>query len=559
MRILLNYYVTLHSTINSELKTTMMACSLFHKLDGSQPDDRTLNYPFHYVPDALTMAAVGELQSHLPASPAEGKMWGVLVVDNHGQLGFLNAFSGQIDDRTLHSIDEEWRGCPPVYDYLQPDGYFKTHEAVISDINKRISELSDSAEYHCKVAEYEDLRREADDEISHRREVMSEAKARRDARRREGVLSADEAKAMERESQFLKAEVHRAKVLYRDKLAAMAKDVENYSREIAALKRRRSLLSDHLQAWLFGKFILLNGRGERKAMPDIFRDYGTVCPSGAGECCEPKLLQYAYLHGMRPLRMASFWWGPAPGGELRRNGHFYPACGGRCKPILSWMLQGVDVAGNPLTARTVHKLRIIYDDSYLTVVDKPAGLLSVPGKDDAESVVSILAKRWDGTEPLVVHRLDMATSGLLVVAKDKTTQRLLRREFEERRIDKEYEAIVDGAVAGEKGTVDLPIGPDLLDRPRQKVDFANGKEAHTEYEVIATNGRSTRLRLKPLTGRTHQLRVHCASPEGLNAPIRGDSLYGHYDGGRLCLQARRLSFVHPANGRKMTFTLPPDF
>lgn len=182
----------------------MMACSLFHKLDGGLPDDRTLNYPFHYVPDALTMAAVGELQSHLPASPAEGKMWGVLVVDNHGQLGFLNAFSGQIDDSTLRSIDEEWRGCPPVYDYLQPDGYFKTHEAVISDINKRISELSDSAEYHCKIAEYEDLRREADDEISHRREVMNEAKARRDTRRREGGMSADEAKAMERESQFLK-------------------------------------------------------------------------------------------------------------------------------------------------------------------------------------------------------------------------------------------------------------------------------------------------------------------------------------------------------------------
>lgn len=552
---------------------------LFHRLDGSVPSDSKLNNPFHYKPDSLILAAAKELQSHLPPEPEEGKMWGVLVVEYQGQLGFINAYSGQISKAMADKIGPDWAGCPPVFDYLQPDGYFKTHEAEITAINNRLDALLDNDDYLRQKRAIAKLKKEGEDKIERQRSLMNEAKQRRHERRAQGGLTDKELSDMERESQFLKAELHRAKVNYRKSLADAESKLSVYESEINSLQRHRTILSERLQSWLFNHFVLLNARGERKPMPEIFREYylsnasaklqarilalnpgsdaTLICPSGAGECCEPKLLQYAYLHGMRPLRMASFWWGPCLGLRLQRHGQFYPACSGRCKPILSWMLRGLAVRSYQLTNSVSQKLRIIFEDNYLFVVDKPSGMLSVPGTTSNDSVLKYLVDRFHCTV-YPVHRLDMATSGLMVVAKDAGTQQALQREFENRTVKKEYEAIVIGEIGQKKGRISLPLSPDLMDRPRQKVDFEHGKEAVTEYEVLSSKGGETRLRLHPLTGRTHQLRVHCASPLGLNAPIKGDALYGT-DAGRLYLQARRLSFVYPVDGRQMSFTLPPDF
>lgn len=578
----------------------------FHPLNAPVPSDCRLNNPFYYKPDALTLQAVKILQSHLPATPVEGKMWGILIVEYHGEVGFLHAYSGQLNDADAAAVSIEWRGCPAVFDYLQPDGYFKTHEDEITAITNEIDRLQGDAGYQHLKSRREALQLTARQTIDVRRQAMADAKVRRHERRAAGALSPDEEAAMTRESQFLKAEVHRAKVHFRGLLTSADNAISVYEQKIEALRRRRSMLSDRLQSWLFSQFVLLNAKGERKGIPEIFRDYYAstsavssstsprasagvprqgFIPSGSGECCEPKLLQYAYLHDMRPLRIASFWWGPSLGADVRRHGNYYPACSGRCKPIMSWMLQGLAVAENPLEEDVHQKLKIIYDDANLTVVGKPSGMLSVPGKSHRESVCSVLAARWQGRwTPLTVHRLDMATSGLMVVAKDRRTQRLLRRQFENREIEKEYEAIVEGVVVrpalngkGEQksfgakavsvhkdddeawdGVISLPLSPDYLDRPRQKVDFRGGKEATTKYRVLNTSDGETRLLLHPLTGRTHQLRVHCASPLGLNAPIKGDMLYGQ-PSRRLCLHACRLSFVHPVLGRRMTFTLPAEF
>lgn len=540
---------------------------LFHPLNATAPQDMRLNNPFYYKPDDLTMAAVSELQKHLPQKPREGKMWGVLVVELNGNIGFINAYSGQIGEKMLSEIGKEWAGCPAIFDYLQPDGYFKQHENEITALNRQIEFLeSDSKFLHLKK-ELADLRQKANDKIEEKRAVMLEAKAKRHERRRSGVVTDGESVEMECESKFLKAELHRAKQHYRKLLHAKEEEIGGDVQKINSLKRRRSLMSDHLQAWLFSQFVLLNGNGERKALPQIFTEYyernnihgRRVCPSGAGECCEPKLLHYAFFHGMRPIRMASFWWGPSLGNEVRRHGQFYPACSGRCKPILEWMLKGLKVMSNPLEEQNHQTLKIIYDDEYLAVVNKPEGMLAVPGKSGRESVISILTERWRGkSEALPVHRLDMATSGLMIVAKDADTQRKLRCEFENRSVSKEYEAIVEGIVKVSSGTIRLPIMADPMDRPRQRVDMERGKESVTFFQVLSVDNGETRLRLIPHTGRTHQLRVHCASPLGLDAPIKGDMLYGK-SAGRLYLQARRLAFTHPATGRKMSFTLPPDF
>ncbi len=555
---------------------------LFHKLDSGVEPRRQFNNPFYYKPDALTLEAVRQLQAHLPSDTKEGKMWGVLVVDWNGTIGFLTAYSGQISDALLKAVGEAWAGCPPVFDYLEPDGIFKRREAVITAINHRIESLENDTEYIRLKVGYSRLNDEAERMIGVKRSAMREAKVRRDSRRSEGGLTDGELQSMTRQSQFMKAELHRTKKHYRQLLDGLRGRIEVVERQIEALRRKRKLMSDRLQSWLFSRFVLYNARGEGKPMTDVFREYYAVngssssaaCPSGAGECCEPKLLQYAYLHGMRPRSMATFWWGPSPANELRRHGNFYPACSGKCKPILRWMLQGLDVEPNPLEDADSQTLSIIYEDDSLAVVDKPSGMLAVPGKSHRDSVIGILARRWSGQCPaLAVHRLDMATSGLMVIAKSQYSHKALQKQFKEHAVVKKYTAIVEGMprtavplatsdiynnVETAVRTISLPMRPDPMDRPRQMIDRENGKKAVTRYRVLESYGNEARLELQPLTGRTHQLRVHCASHLGLNAPIKGDTLYGTF-ADRLYLHACYLEFTHPLTGQRLAFTSNPPF
>ena len=324
-------------------------------------------------------------------------------------------------------------------------------------------------------------------------------------------------------------------------------------------------LSLSLQLWLFQQYRLLNGRGETKDLVEIWQDYHSaprirsrfpLPPGGTGDCCAPKLLQYAYLHHLTPVCMAEFWWGESPKSLIRHHGQFYPACRGKCKPVLTWMLQGLDVDPHTDAADAVYpEPAIIYEDEAMAVLSKPAGMLSVPGKTDDDSVAAWAQRRWPGA--MLVHRLDMLTSGILLAAKTMEAYQQLQQQFTDRTVKKKYLAIVEGSPAKEHGIIDLPLASDPMNRPLQVVDLENGKRAITEYRVLQA-GQHSLLALWPHTGRTHQLRMHCAHPEGLGCPIVGDELYGR-KADRLYLQAQAISFVHPTTGKRMHFELPYPF
>lgn len=575
-----------------------------------------MNNPFYYQPDERCVAAAKAVMRDVESRSEEwrkevacGKMFGVLVVEKCGNgdagecgvcrklegewggLCYLAAYSGQILGRS------DWEGyVPAVFDYLQEDGYFKTEEANIVAINREIARLGQSEELADARRLLSETQRKGEEEVEAYRAMMQRTKADADQTSEEYI----------RQRQFQKAELRRIKgrVASRDDEAKAA--VEAIEGRISALKRERKQRSDALQRWLFSRFVMVNGRGERRDLAAIFEAdapntgalgasrFGgrsafeegdapktgalgasrfrersalegggalepgasaVLPPAGAGECCAPKLLQYAFLHGLRPVAIAEFWVGESPKGEVRQAGNYYGACQSKCAPILKFMLQGVDVEENALQSEeTVTALDVLFEDDSMIVVDKPAGMLSVPGKSSRRSAYDIIrAMRPECEQIMMAHRLDMQTSGVLVAAKDIDTYRELQRAFNGHDgIQKTYYALLDGILdwePGATGTINLPLAADYLNRPRQKVDYENGKESATTYEILGTqtveiNGERrecTAIRLHPLTGRTHQLRLHCAHPDGLGMPILGDDLYGrHAD--RLYLHASRLEY-----------------
>ena len=572
-----------------------------------------MNNPLDYEPHPLCIQACREVQEMLARREdwqeeiARGKMFGVLIVENvktdtdvpkwgypaadseAPKWGYLAAYSGQIGGRS------DWEDfVPAVFDYLQPDGYFKTHEAEISRINQSISHLEKDERMKEARTLIRQLQEERKRTIAAYQEKMKEAKAKRDSRREAGNLSEAEEAQMIRESQFMKAELRRLKKSLSEK-TALETEFEDYQENILRLKQLRKQLSDALQQWLFSQFRMLNQEGESKDLLEIFRDEALkeypqaaiatsriaalkmVPPAGSGECCEPKLLQYAYQHGYKPLQMAMFWWGESPKEEIRHHLQFYPACNGKCKPILHWMLppsvfespasaeNGIGGQKGPFPKQVemlYEQVETLYEDCELTVIHKPAGLLSVPGKDSSQpSVYALMRSKYpEATGPLIVHRLDMSTSGVMMIAKTEFAYHRLQKAFLNHQIQKKYVAIISGKDIPEKGIISLPLMPDYLDRPRQIVDHEQGKEAITEYEVLEpVDDSHLRIALYPKTGRTHQLRVHCAHQEGLNAPILGDPLYGNEKAARLHLHAEEITFEHPLTGKKMTITRKADF
>lgn len=522
----------------------------------------TFNNPFDYVPHPVCEAAVRDLLprvEELMNGNPEGKMFGVLVAtkeedlqnsdnqrDGDVPLYYLAAFSGQLYDKSVLP-----GFVPPVFDFLDPDGYFKRHEAEISTINQEISILESDSRHIEYRKTYQQLQADAEFAVATAKQKMLEAKAKRDVERSQRMLTAQEEAIFVKESQYLKAELRREKKRWAEKLAVAKAEVSDFEQRIDELSNRRKTMSEALQNWLFEHFVMVNYAGEQRNLLDIFRDtVQQLPPAGTGECCEPKLLQYAHTHGLKPVQMAMFWWGKSPEGEIRHHLHYYPACSGKCKPVLTYMLPP-EVLTNKPQRTLAEQLEIVYEDADLWVVNKPSGMLSVPGKSSRESVISILQSRCkEGKIPLVVHRLDMDTSGLMLVAKHKTAHYRLQKQFKDREIHKTYIAVLDGEPLpiGEKGRIELPLSPDLMHRPYQKVDKEHGKPAITEYFVVGEHV----VELHPLTGRTHQLRVHCAHAEGLNRPIKGDNLYGRR-ADRLCLHATRIMFVHPGTGKEMVF------
>ena len=565
---------------------------ILHSLDVSIQPPLQFTYPFCYEPHPLCVAAAKQVQRYIEESgvwkgeQSPGKMFGVLVVRRSdkggaeseesncrdGQLGFLAAYSGLLAARN------DWEYfVPPVFDAQQPNGHFKVREREISNINKEIEALEKSKGYLAQLSLYESTRQGIELRLEQMRKQVAEAKAMRDARRREAEqdgepLSAEEKAAMVRESQHLKAEQRRLKQQCDTELAILHQPIAEHKKRIAALRNRRRSMSDELQQWLFRQYLMLNALGEERDLVDIFRDtIHAIPPAGSGDCCAPKLLQYAYKHGLEPVCMAEFWWGDSPKQEIRHHLHYYPACRSKCLPILTHMLRGLNVEPNPLAqSKMTERPSVVFEDEYIMVVNKPAGMLSVPGrKETAEecsannnnlSIEEYFAhnsklKTQNSKFLKAVHRLDMDTSGLLVLAKSEPVYINLQRQFASREVKKRYEAILDGRPAISEGRISLPLIADIMDRPRQRVDYENGKQAITDYRVeqLLPEGR-TLVCLYPLTGRTHQLRVHCAHQSGLACPILGDPLYGHGNRKtRMCLHAAMVEFRHPVTGERMRF------
>ncbi len=541
-----------------------------HPLHTDIEPPQQLNDPFNYEPHPLCILAAEEVKKYVRAheelleDAEKGEMFGVLIVTplhlpRGGELdpvqdtpprgsqrgvSFLAAYAGLLAGRN----DWEWF-VPPIFDAQQPDGHFKKTEAKISALNKEIESLQAQLQSSDSPIESPSLR-------------------------------------------------------------------EGWGGSLLALKHRRKEMSNELLLWLFSQYNLINYKGEVRNVVDIWRDYHNspkllrkfpLPPGGTGECCAPKLFQYAFQHGLQPLAIAEFWWGESPKREIRHHFQFYPACNGKCKPVLTWQLptlnpsrreggepdaasstnpslrEGLGVGCSLREGQRVGYIPTLYVDDQIAVVVKPEGLLSVPGNTGEISLYDIMRQRFpNSTGPMMVHRLDQATSGIIVVAKTEFAYKQLQRQFENREVKKRYVAMVQptlnpsrregentseaaknslpsgGAGVGCKGTISLPLAPDYLDRPRQVVDYEEGKPAVTDYEFIGQEGPYYRVLLTPHTGRTHQLRVHCAHQDGLGMPIVGDDLYGFHSD-RLYLHAEYLSFTHPLTGEKMEFEKAPDF
>lgn len=547
-------------------KPIRMSTKKFHhfqqSIEGIELPQK-FTYPFRYTPHPLSVLAANEVQTYLQKQTQwheeleKGKMFGVLIVRNEAnEIGYLAAFSGNLANSNQHDFF-----VPPVYDLLQPDGFFRIEEDQISAINHRIDSIQKNPDYNSLTEELYVLRRNAQKALQEGKAFLKQEKKRREEIRQKGVSEEEQARLI-RESQFQKAEFKRLERKFNDELSNLEEKVKAFENTIQELKQERKKRSAALQLKLFSQFEMLNANGVKRDLCDIFAPTSQqIPPAGAGECAAPKLLQFAYCHNLKPLAMAEFWWGNSPKTEIRHHGYYYPACKGKCEPILKHMLIGLDVEENTLIAKqeTEINLEILYEDDDLLVLNKPAGMLSVPGKNNGFSVFDWVQQKYpEATGPLIVHRLDMATSGLLVIAKKKEIHQNLQAQFKNRTVKKRYIAWLEGLFSKDRGNISLPICPDPLDRPRQMVSELYGKPAITEFEVIERRNNRTKIALYPITGRTHQLRIHAAHPDGLNTPIVGDELYGK-KADRLYLHAEYLEFNHPRTNERIAITKRAEF
>lgn len=564
--------------------TFSMDNSIKHKITYFSDDQikgielpQKFTFPFYYEPHPLTQIAAADLQNYLEYEFSSehnfglntyqkglviGKMFGVLVVqDNEGKAGYLSAFSGKLAGKNAHN-----KFVPPVFDMLTENSFFLQEEEILNQINRQIEKIEENDNYKKLKYDFEILSDQSLSEINSFKKRMKINKENRKRIRGEQkpVLTLNEYSTLE--TDLIKQsyrDQYEFKILnqnWKNQLTGIRKKIDEFESEIKILKKERKDKSAALQNQLFEQYSFLNKYGKTKSLGEIFQE--TIYekpPSAAGECSTPKLLQFAFRHNLKPLSFAEFWWGASPKSEIRKHKHFYPACNGKCRPILKHMLQGIELEENPLLKNLGEdkELKIIYEDDSLIIVNKPAELLSVPGIEIQDSVYSRLQDIIE-TEPLMIHRLDMSTSGLLVVAKTKETHKNIQQQFLKRTVKKRYSALLSKRIDGTEGEIDLPLRGDFDDRPRQLVCFEHGKKAITKWKVIKRNDDTTKVHFWPLTGRTHQLRMHAAHESGLNAPIVGDDLYG-IAAERLHLHAGYLEFTHPQTREIIKFEIEEDF
>lgn len=552
-------------TIFQSFKTNISGISLPEKF----------TFPFYYEPHELSTIASTELQAYLETQTdfehnfglqenqkglVIGKMFGVLVCQNQeGELGYLWAFSGK-----LAGVNHLLYFVPTIFDMLHEDGFFRKEEEVLNAINRQIEIFENSDELQNKKNQLDATKIEALTDIQNQKDKIKRLKLERDEKRNSFTdLSSAEIEQLELE---LSEESKKESILLKKMTKYWNFQIENVQKEvnllldeINKLKEERRQKSGALQQKLFAEYSFLNQFGERKSIGEIFNNNP---PAGAGECAAPKLLHYAFEHQLKPIAMAEFWWGQSPKSEIRKHKQFYPACKSKCEPILlSHMLNGLDMEANPFQENPAEgkNIEIVFEDEVLAVINKPAEFLSVPGKIISDSVYQRVKELYpNATGPLIVHRLDMSTSGLMLIAKDEETYVKLQSQFIKRTIKKRYVALLDGILEANDGFIDLPLRVDLDDRPRQLVCYEHGKPAQTKWEKIEVRNNQTLVYFYPITGRTHQLRVHASHELGLKTPIVGDDLYGS-KANRLHLHAESLTFEHPISKESIIIQKKAEF
>ncbi len=537
----------------------------------------SLSFPFYYEPHPIAKFAAQKVQNTLINQDFQhnfgfnqntevnpiGKMFGVLVVLNeNGKLGYLKAFSGKLGDSNQHE-----GFVPPVFDILSKNSFFKKEGKILNALNEKIEALEihkDLGEIRQKLAELEHSFEKTLNQI---KETIRINKINRASIRNELLINSDinasnTLNILNEQSRQEQLELKRMKMGFKIQKTEMEDRIKVWTHEIDSLKSERKERSSALQKKLFDAYYFLNAEGEKRSLLSIFSDAtDPIPPAGAGECAAPKLFQYAFSNNYKPIAMAEFWWGASPLSEIRKHGHYYPACRGKCEPILNHMLTGLKIEPSPflLQQENYPIIDIIYKDDDIILLNKPHEFLSVPGKVSQYSVYNYIKLKYpNATGPLIVHRLDMSTSGIIILALNKDAHKNLQKQFLKHKIQKKYIAILDGKLERENGIIDLPLRLDINDRPRQLVCHEHGKRSITKFEVIERSPDGTRILFIPITGRTHQLRVHAAHVKGLNLAIKGDDLYGIKDK-RLYLHAAEITFQHPKNKTEMHFQCNPEF
>ena len=537
-------------------------------------------FPFYYQPHPLCIEAAQQLQSHLQSQSQWqhnfglsddpnniiGKMFGVLLVKNvRGELGFISAFSGKLAEQNhIQGF------VPPVFDLLAENSFFLTEQVAINRLNEDIKNLDDTPELATLKRDLSVLEADFSQQLSVLRSELVENRKTRKKQRQALHSEVDKTntdkglKELAQQSVFDKWRLKELTEHSQQVIGQLQVKVNEFTEKITKLKLQRKTLSANLQNRIFSQYQFLNKAQEPKNLLDVFAETALKTPpAGAGECAAPKLLQYAFKHQLTPLAMAEFWWGASPKSEVKKHQQFYPACTGKCQPILKHMLAGMLLDENQLICDYGEgkQVDIIYQDEDILIVSKPTEFLSVPGKELSDSVYQRIKQQYpNASGPLIVHRLDMSTSGLMVIALNAPANKYLQKQFIHREVFKQYIAIVEGLPLKDEGEINLPLRGDYYDRPKQIVCHQDGKQAHTEWQVLERypEQNQTRLLLTPHTGRTHQLRVHCAHAEGLNMPIEGDDLYGTRRN-RLHLHAQSLEITHPVNQKRMTFKMEAEF
>lgn len=537
------------------------------------PLPERFTFPFCYTPHPLCVLAAQELQQHIATQhhwqhnfglgndDAIGHMFGVLLVQNQqGEIGYLSAFSEKIANQTHlpHFV-------PPVFDDRNIDPAIKAQQALIDEVITKITTIESKPSYIQLQHQYQVAQDHAELASESFRLQMIEQRKQRKLQRVTAEKSNDsefmtqEFHRLARESAFDKHQQKAIRQQWTQTLSEISDKLQADTATLTLLKAEYETLTALLQQHRYAQYQFLNQDGKTKDLNALFRDQ--TPPQGAGDCAAVKLLQYAFKQHLTPLAMAKFWWGASPAAQIRKHKYFYEACKNKCEPILQHMLAGLDIDANPLLQNPAEgkELEIVYQDDAMVVINKPAEFLSVPGKTITDSVYSRMQTMFpNSNSPLIVHRLDMATSGLIVIALTKDTHKALQQQFINRTAEKRYVALLDGIVEQDCGEINLPMRVDLDDRPRQLVCYEYGKPALTKWQVLERKDGKTKVYYYPKTGRTHQLRIHSAHKNGMNMPIIGDDLYGQ-KANRLHLHAQYLGLTHPVTGEPMIFEVDADF